>query len=488
MGNIIIKNMSFQYNNMLDPLFYNVNLNISDDWKLGLIGRNGRGKTSFLKILLNELNYEGKVHSSVNFKYFPNYPLIDREITTLDFLLEKNPTIDLWIILKEMNLMGLSDDLLYQSFYSLSGGEQTKFLLLELFLDKNSFPLIDEPTNNLDLSGRKLVAEYLNSKKGYIVISHDYNFLNSFIDHTLSLNRNNIDLIKGDIETWKYEKNNYDNLTLEKNKKLKDEISRLEKVSRTVSDWGEQKERTSKDAFDKKKAAKHMKRSKAILKRTEEKIEQKKRLIHNIETTKDIDINMETARHQILKLRNFSLYRDGKKLFHPINIDLYPKDRLFLMGDNGVGKTSLLNFILNKESFEYEGEAYINLPSNISIIEQNIKNTFNYAKIISTFNKEELEKFFNILYKLGVDKNKFKNNSRWSSGEDKKILIAQELLSLNSLLIWDEITNYLDLLVIQQIINMIQNFSPTMISIDHDEHYVEEVATKTIKLVKYENN
>ncbi|OFO50333.1 ATP-binding cassette domain-containing protein [Nosocomiicoccus sp. HMSC059G07] len=104
MGNIIIKNMSFQYNNMLDPLFYNVNLNISDDWKLGLIGRNGRGKTSFLKILLNELNYEGKVHSSVGFKYFPNYPLIDREITTLDFLLEKNPTIDLWIILKEMNL------------------------------------------------------------------------------------------------------------------------------------------------------------------------------------------------------------------------------------------------------------------------------------------------------------------------------------------------------------------------------------------------
>ncbi|WP_168165500.1 ABC-F family ATP-binding cassette domain-containing protein [Nosocomiicoccus sp. HMSC059G07] len=199
----------------------------------------------------------------------------------------------------EMNLMELSNDLLYRPFYSLSGGEQTKFLLLELFLDKNSFPLIDEPTNNLDLSGRKLVAEYLNSEKGYIVISHDYNFLNSFIDHTLSLNRNNIDLIKGNIETWKYEKNNYDNLTLEKNKKLKDEISRLEKISRTVSDWGEQKERTSKDAFDKKKAAKHMKRSKAILKRTEEKIEQKKRLIHNIETTKDIDINMETARHQI---------------------------------------------------------------------------------------------------------------------------------------------------------------------------------------------
>ncbi|WP_371327372.1 ATP-binding cassette domain-containing protein [Nosocomiicoccus sp. HMSC059G07] len=169
-------------------------------------------------------------------------------------------------------------------------------------------------------------------------------------------------------------------------------------------------------------------------------------------------------------------------------MDLYPKDRLFLCGDNGVGKSTLLNFILNKEAFEYEGEAYINLPSNISIIEQNIKTPLDYERITSSFDKEELEKFFNILYKLGVYKKKFKHNSKWSSGEGKKILIAQELLSLNSLLIWDEITNYLDLLVIQQIIDMIQNFSPTMISIDHDEHYVEEVSTKIIKLIKYEEN
>ncbi|HHU6750302.1 TPA: ATP-binding cassette domain-containing protein [Staphylococcus pseudintermedius] len=280
MGHIRIKNLSFKYT---DAIFTDLNLNIDDSWKLGLIGRNGRGKTTFLKLLLNQLEYEGQIDASVTFKYFPVYPKRQQYVSVEEMLLERNPTIEPWRIYKEFSLIGLDVALLYRDFDTLSGGEQVRVLLVELFLEDDSFALIDEPTNNLDIEGRKIVQRYLDRKKGYILVSHDRQFLDNTVEYILAMNKNNIELIKGNLKTWETEKAHADQLTQEKNETLKKEIKRLDQVSKSLKSWGASRENSSKDSFDKARAAKLMKRSKAVVKRNERKIEEKQALIDNVE-------------------------------------------------------------------------------------------------------------------------------------------------------------------------------------------------------------
>ncbi|WP_170006054.1 ATP-binding cassette domain-containing protein [Bacillus fonticola] len=483
-GNIIIKKLSFRYLSMVKPLFENVNININESWKLGLVGRNGRGKTTFLKILLNQLEYEGTLQSTLDFKYFPLYPGTHEDLTAQEVLLKQNPYIETWQIERELTYMDLPLDVLGKKFNVLSGGEQTKLLLIELFLNENSFPLIDEPTNNLDLHGRQIVGQYLNNKKGFIVISHDEYFLNQFVDHVLAINKENIDLITGNIDTWKYEKANADMLSEERNSNLKAEIKRLNEVSRQVGSWGIKRENSTKDAAERRLAAKQMKRSKAIKKRTEEMIEEKQSLINNIENVSDLKMIVEQPRKQVLFFRDFSILRDGIPLFKPINVDVYPTDRFFIEGKNGVGKSTLLNFILGKEQLETIGEYRIQLPEHLSILSQKNQEDADYSSFIKQLSSKEKEEYWHLLHQLGTQRSSFsdKSSKDWSSGEQKKVFLADALLGNNELFIWDEVTNYLDIMVINQLIDAIKKNEPTMIGVDHNEYFVNAIATKKIEL------
>lgn len=184
---IDVKNVTFAYYGSAEPVFENLNLQLDTDWKLGLIGRNGYGKTTFLNLLQNKLEYSGKIISPVSFEYFPY--VLEEKNTTREIVLSRLPHIEGWQLDCELSLLKASSEIADRPFKTLSSGEQIKVLLAAMFLHENSFILIDEPTNHLDVYGRAAVADYLKNKKGFILVSHDRDFLNRTVDHVLTIEK-----------------------------------------------------------------------------------------------------------------------------------------------------------------------------------------------------------------------------------------------------------------------------------------------------------
>ena len=164
MSTISVNNLTFGYENELNNIFENVSFNIDTNWKLGLIGRNGKGKTTLLKLLLNEYEYRGTITKCVKFDYFP-FEIKDKERFSIDIVNEIAPNAEDWQIIKELNLLKSNTEILYRKFSLLSGGEQVKILLVSLFLKENNFLLIDEPTNHLDNETKNNLIQYLSRKK-----------------------------------------------------------------------------------------------------------------------------------------------------------------------------------------------------------------------------------------------------------------------------------------------------------------------------------
>ena len=138
MSLINVSNLTFGYDGSEKNIFENVSFQIDTNWKLGLTGRNGRGKTTFFKLLLNEYEYSGTITSYVSFEYFP-FSVRDESLYTIDILNEICPDVPEWKIIKEVSLLDADCEVLYRPMETLSNGEKTKALLAALFLKKNNF-------------------------------------------------------------------------------------------------------------------------------------------------------------------------------------------------------------------------------------------------------------------------------------------------------------------------------------------------------------
>ena len=158
MSMIKVENLTFSYPSSYDPIFENVSFQIDTDWKLGFVGRNGRGKTTFLNLLMDQYEYRGKIIKSVQFDYFP-YLVKDTKNWTMEVLNEVCPQAEEWQIRKKLYGLEVDEEVLWRPFETLSNGEQRKVLLAVLFLNEGHFLLIDEPTNHLDTHGRQIVSK-----------------------------------------------------------------------------------------------------------------------------------------------------------------------------------------------------------------------------------------------------------------------------------------------------------------------------------------
>ena len=375
MSLINVTNLTFAYDGSYENIFENVSFQLDTNWKLGFTGRNGRGKTTFLNLLLGKYEYRGSISTSVAFSYFP-YHVTDQSILAIDAVEAMYPEYEYWRLAREMAKLQLDDAVLYRPYETLSNGEQTKLQLAVLFSKENHFLLIDEPTNHLDIRGRELVSRYLNSKKGFILVSHDRAFLDGCVDHILSINKANIEVCRGNFSTWYENKQRQDAFELSENEKLKREIRRLEGTAREKAAWSDRAEATKigNHVFDRgyvgHKAEKMMARSKAIEKRQNAAIEEKSKLLKNIERSDTLKI-FQTPFHtkRLASLVDVSVCYGETPVCNGITFDIQQGDRIVLQGANGSGKSSIIKLIC-REKIPYAGEVRIGTGLTISYVPQ----------------------------------------------------------------------------------------------------------------------
>ncbi len=488
MSLIDVSDLTFAYGDGYDTIFDHASFQIDTDWRLGFTGRNGRGKTTFLKLLMGEHKYQGTITASVEFEYFP-YPVADMAADTADVLAAVCPDAPEWELERELGKLAVDEGVLYRPFSTLSNGERTKTLLAALFLRENAFLLIDEPTNHLDMRGRELVSRYLARKKGFILVSHDRAFLDGCVDHILAINRAGIQVCRGDFSTWWANKQNQDQLETEQNARLKKEIKRLRETAREKADWSDRVEATKigngpcdRGAIGH-KAARMMKRSKAIETRQQRAIDEKSKLLRNIDTAEDLKL-APLAYHspRLLRLHELAVDYGAGPVCAPVSFTVERGDRLALLGANGAGKSSILKLICG-EDIPHTGIFEAGSGLAISYVAQD---TSDLAGTLTGYAERygiDVSLFLAILRKLDFERSQFeKDMADFSAGQRKKVLIARSLCEKAHLLVWDEPLNYIDLISRMQIEQLLLRTKPTILFAEHDRAFCEKIATKTVAL------
>jgi lincosamide and streptogramin A transport system ATP-binding/permease protein len=494
MSIISINNLTYAYDGSFDNIFENLSLTLDSDWKLGLVGRNGRGKTTLMKILSGELDGGNAVFApGLTFSYFP--PKIDHESAlTLDIIKNLAPTAADWEILREIGLLDISEDVLYRTFSKLSGGERSKILIASLFSGGGEhFLLIDEPTDHLDEKGRATVSRYLSKKKGFILVSHDRAFLDACIDHVMYILPTGIEITKGNFSVWEENKANRDAAELAENERLKKDIKRLAASAKRASDWSNKTEKGKKNqgrpdsadidkGFVGHKSAKMMSKAKNIESRKNAALAQKVGLLKNLETAESLKLSPLHFSGEIAYLKNAEKSYGGKTLFENLSFGIKSGERIAITGGNGTGKSTLLKLFTGETTLS-GGEFHIGGGAVISYVSQETShlsgNLYDFAE------KSGVDRalYFAVLRKLGFERVQFdKNIDDFSAGQRKKTLIAKSLCEKAHLYIWDEPLNFIDLFSREQIETLIIEFAPTLLFVEHDRVFREAIATREITL------
>lgn len=492
MSQINVSELTFAYGGSYDNIFENVSFQIDTDWKLGITGRNGRGKTTLLNLLLGKYEYSGSISASVDFEYFP-YEVPDESVATIDVLDRVYPEHLQWELLRELSLLEVDEGVLYRPFDTLSNGERTKVLLAALFLKEDCFLLIDEPTDHLDMNGRESVSRYLSRKNGFILVSHDRAFLDGCIDHILSINKTNIDIQRGNFSSWHMNKERQDSFELSENEKLKRDVERLSEAAKQTSSWSDKVEKTKYDTRNSglradrgyvgHKAAKMMKRAKTAQNRQQSAIDEKSKLLKNIESAENLKVTqLRYHTNQLISLDDVSIHYGEKTACRGVSFTVGQGDRIALCGKNGSGKSSVIKLICG-EPIEYTGNFIKGSNLRISYVSQETSFLSGDLSDYAADNDIDESLFKAILRKLDFSRVQFeKDMSDFSSGQKKKVLIAKSLCERAHLLVWDEPLNYIDVISRMQIEELLLKYEPTLLFVEHDSVFCETVATKKIVL------
>ena len=510
MAQIQVTDLTFSYDGSADDVLKEVTFRIDTDWKLGLIGRNGKGKTTLLNLFMGRYAYQGSIKTSTCFDYFP-YPLSDsdRNKNAIDLLETWKPQVETWQVLIQLNELKMDPECLYRPFHTLSFGERSRVMLAVLFAAENEFLLIDEPTNHLDTKARNIVKDFLASKKGFILVSHDRDLLDKVCDHVLVLNRSTIEVQAGGFSTWWENKEKKDAFLQAENEKHLKEIGKLMAAADRSSRWAERNENT-KIGFDPvkehdrsiatrsfigAKTKKMQARVKSYEQRIDREVEEKEGLLKDIEKVSDLKIEPLRFRKEVLVNANeLSLRYEGaeKELFSGLRFQVKRGERVILSGENGCGKSSILKAILQKADCRDRStdpglviSGDLDAASGMTISYVNQDTSFLRGTLGKFCKEKGLNEslFLAVLRQLDLGREQFvKHMEDFSEGQKKKVLIAASLITPAHLYIWDEPLNFIDVFSRMQIEKLVLQYKPTMLLVEHDIRFQEKVATEVIAI------
>ncbi len=506
MSQIRADHLTFSYEGSAEPVFDDASFTLDTDWKLGLIGRNGKGKTTLLRLLTGELSGRGTLSKSVPVSYFP-YAVTAEQMqqSAAEFAEELRKGCELWRVICELSELHEDSEILYRSFDTLSFGQRTKVLLAVLFSGDNDFLLIDEPTNHLDVQARRAVQQYLSSKKGFILVSHDRDLLDACTDHILVLNRKTIMVQNGNFSCWQENQKRRDQFAEAENEKHRKQIRRLRQAARQTAEWAEKSERTkigfdpvrehdrciSTRSFIGAKTKKMQSRVKNTQQRIDREIAEQEGLLQDIEEVAALKMTpLKHHKETLVTVRDCTLQYAGNSapVCSGLTFQIRQGERIALHGANGCGKSTLMRLILQTagvlppdDTLTVSGICETASGLIVSYVPQDT--SFLHGSIPEFCEARRLDRslFCTVLRRLDLSRAQFhKDISEFSEGQKKKVLIAASLMTPAHLYIWDEPLNFIDIFSRMQIETLIDACRPTMLFAEHDSRFRENIAAETV--------
>lgn len=520
---MIIKNLNLSFG--IQPIFTSISLNIPDNEKIGIVGDNGAGKTTFLKMILKEIEPDsGTIIFTKKAKmgYLPQVitdEIPNNDMLVFDYLLEGRPisklekeitrlyektinasTNEVNSILKKIgNLqmeldfyepytaeetlleiiggMNIDDNLLYTRISNLSGGQKSKIAFARLLYSKSDLMLLDEPTNHLDFETKEYVTNYLKNYNGSLyVISHDIDFLDKITSKTLFLDKitHNMELFNGSYSKFMHILEERQ-VFLEKQYDLQEkERIRLQKIVDKYIHGNEKKARIAKD------------RQKKL-----EKLESQKIDIPKIGKVANISLEQEReSTSKPLQIKDLCFKyseKDKGMLLYKINVDILRGEKFLIVGENGVGKSTLLKLIIGQLN-PTSGSIIFGAKTDIGYYAQEHelldfnKNVFENLDEFDLTDNERREVLGKFLF-CGDDL--YKKVSILSPGERSRLSLAKLTLKKANLLILDEPTNHLDPKMQKKIAQVLKTFTGTLIVVSHNPEFVDNLGiSRTLILPK----
>ena len=489
-------------------VFKEISFIIHDLDRIGIIGVNGTGKTTLLDVVSERIGFDGDVSpftkaNGYKIAYLTQEPEFDDSKTVLDTVLssdlremalireyetlmsdysEENQarlekvmaemdSLDAWSIESEvktvLSKLGLSD--LSQKVGDLSGGLRRRVQLAQVLLNDADLLLLDEPTNHLDIDTIAWLTNFLkSSKKTVLFITHDRYFLDNVTTRIFELDQANLIEYQGNYQDYvrlKAEQDERDAAALHKKKQLyKQELAWM---------------RTQPQARATKQQAR-INRFKDL-----------KGEVHQTVNNDDLEINFETSRIG-KKVVNFEhvdfAYEDGKQILSDFNLIMQNRDRIGIVGDNGVGKSTLLNLI-NGDLVPTAGVLDIGETVRIGYFSQQIKDMDESKRVINYLQEvadevkttvgttsitELLEQF---LFSRSTHGTQI---AKLSGGEKKRLYLLKILIEKPNVLLLDEPTNDLDIATLTVLENFLNGFGGPVVTVSHDRYFLDKVANKIL--------
>lgn len=328
------------------------------------------------------------------------------------------------------------------------------------------------------------------AKKGFILISHDRYFLDGCIDHILAINKTNIEVQKGNFSSWWRNKELQDEYEFAENEKLKKDITRLSAAAKRTSGWSDKVEKSKFGAtnsgskldrgFIGHKSAKMMKRSKTIEARQVGMIEEKSKLLKNIETQERLQmVPLEYHANRLAELTDVSVFYDNRIICQNVGLEINKGDRIAVRGKNGCGKSSILKLICGQD-IPHSGTVIVGGGLVISYVSQNTDDLKGSLSDYADRYHIDETLFKAILRKLDFSREQFeKQMEDFSGGQKKKVLLARSLCEQAHLYVWDEPLNFIDVISRMQIEQLLLEFQPTLLFVEHDKRFCENIATRS---------